>query len=247
MSYQSREHLPLPYSPERPRNRTRFRLLLIAGVAIALVMVIAIGGVSYAVLRPSGDETGVTTAATTSPAPSPTPTPTPSPTPPPSPSSGDTSGGPSGDASDESGSTAPRPGATTYLDSVRTLAGSSDARPVAFSGKRYSRGVVFFCASATSSYVQWNVAGSARFTATSGIDDNTQGAFGKLTEMTFYDQDGRALLPQPVVASVGHPQDITIDLTGVVSLRMTCAGRDSRTNRQDSVTAALGDPLIVRA
>jgi len=38
---------------------------------------------------------------------------------------------------------------------------------------------------------------------------------------------------------------VTIPITGVVSLRMACASRDTRTNRQRGMYAAFGDPVVV--
>lgn len=247
MTMQPPDYPDLPYGPVRPPARRRSRWLVIAGVA---VVVLATAGVAAVVVFSPDDGQGVVnTAASALPAPSPTPA-TPSLTPMPSPgtsssSASDDPSGATGSDPDADGTATPRPGATTHLDEARTLAGYYVSRPVSFSGKRYTRGIAFTCTSATSTYLQWNVAGSVRFTATSGIDDNTPVAFERLTEMIFYDQDGRSLLPKPVEASVGHPQDIVIDLTGVVSLRMTCAARNSRTNQPSSVYAALGDPQIV--
>ncbi|GIF73926.1 hypothetical protein [Asanoa siamensis] len=146
----------------------------------------------------------------------------------------------------ESASDAPRPGATTYLDSQDETAGRASAGAATFSDQRYPRSISFWCSRATSSYVQWNVAGSATFTATAGIDDGTQGAFGLAAEMIFYNEDGRQLVPKPIDVSVGHPRKVEIDLTGVVSLRMTCSGRVMKTNDQASVYTTLGDALIIR-
>jgi len=145
-----------------------------------------------------------------------------------------------------SGSPEPAPGATTYLDSQPETAGDYRARPVAFGDVRYPRGISVYCQTATSTYVQWNVAGSSTFVATAGVDDAAEGAFGEVAELTFYDEDSRRLTAKPVEVSVGHPKQVTIDLTGVVSLRMTCAARVAETNKPASLYAALGDPYLVR-
>ena len=116
-----------------------------------------------------------------------------------------------------------------------------------FSAARYPRGISFECSAATSTFLQWNVAGSARFDATAGIDDATTNTFGVVVELIFYDQDGHQLVPKPVETSVGHPTKITLDLTGIVSLRMTCAARDSKSNRQSRTYPALGDPTVTYA
>ncbi len=139
----------------------------------------------------------------------------------------------------------PQPGGTKYLDNEDELEGDTDAEAVTFAAKRYPRGVTFYCSRATNSAVQWNVAGTTTFRATAGIDDNTGNSFGKVVEFLFYDQDGRPLTPEPVEVSLGHAKDIELKLTGVTSLRMTCAGRDAKTNEQRSTNASLGDPVVV--
>jgi hypothetical protein len=66
-------------------------------------------------------------------------------------------------------------------------------------------------------------------------------------EFIFYDQDGRRLARAiEVSVSLGHPKRIQLDLSGVVSLRMTCASRDAATNQQRFTTAVLGDPVVIR-
>jgi hypothetical protein len=62
--------------------------------------------------------------------------------------------------------------------------------------------------------------------------------------MIFYDQDGHQLA-QPIDVSVGHKQSVTIDLKNIVHLRVTCAGRDAKTNQPRSFYAALGDPILI--
>jgi hypothetical protein len=80
----------------------------------------------------------------------------------------------------EDGSTfdAPAPGATKYLDSEDVIDGSYTPKAVNLSAVRYPRGISFDCDTATDTHLQWNVAGNARFTATAGIDDNTQNTYG---------------------------------------------------------------------
>lgn len=136
--------------------------------------------------------------------------------------------------------------ATTYLDSEEPLAGDFADEAVNFSAKRYPRGIQFWCSSVTSSRLQWNVAGYRNFTAVAGIDDRTKNSFGAVVEFIFYDQDGRQLVPKPVEVSVGRAQPVSIDLSGVVSLRMTCASRDTKTGDQRSTRSALGDPILTQ-
>jgi hypothetical protein len=151
------------------------------------------------------------------------------------------------DTADPTGSASPTPapGSTQYLDSEDALDGSYDARAVSLSATRYPRGISFYCSTATDTHLQWNVAGNSRFSAEAGIDDNTDYAYGKVVEFLFYDQDGRRLLGKPVEVSVGHPAKVQLDLTNVVSLRMTCSSRDAKTNDQNTTSAVFGDPIVV--
>jgi len=136
--------------------------------------------------------------------------------------------------------------ATKYLDSEEPLEGGFAAEAVNFSAQRYPRGIQFWCSSATSSRLQWNVAGYRTFTAFAGIDDRTANSFGAIVEFIFYDQDGRQLVPKPVEVSVGRARKVSIDLNGVVNLRMTCASRDTKTGDQRSTHSAFGDPIITQ-
>ena len=136
--------------------------------------------------------------------------------------------------------------ATKYLDVEQPLEGGYNADSVTFAATRYSRGVFFDCTRHDESKLSWNVAGYRKFTAVAGIDDRTERAIGATVEFLFYDQDGRKLLPKPVEVSVGRAQKISIDLTNVVSLRVTCAGRDTKTGDRRDTQSAFGDPIVVR-
>ncbi|UQU62694.1 NPCBM/NEW2 domain-containing protein [Couchioplanes caeruleus] len=146
---------------------------------------------------------------------------------------------------DEGDFPTPAPGSTEYLDSADPTDGGYDAKPVSLSGNRYSRGIQFYCDTPTNSHMQWNVAGNVSFSATAGIDDSTEDAFGKIVEILFYDQDGHRLLSKPAEVSVGHPAKLSLKLTGVVGLRMTCSSRDAKTNEQNDTYAVFGDPIVV--
>ncbi|WP_030442213.1 NPCBM/NEW2 domain-containing protein [Actinoplanes subtropicus] len=136
--------------------------------------------------------------------------------------------------------------ATKYLDAEQPVEGGYDADSVTFAAARHSRGVLFWCATHDESKLTWNVAGYQTFTAVAGIDDQTENAIGATVEFLFYDQDGRKLLPKPAEVSVGHAEKISIDLKNVVSLRLTCAGRNTKTGDRRDTHAALGDPIVVQ-
>jgi hypothetical protein len=228
-------------------------LTLLVGVAVIALTTGAATGVRILAANPVPTPTptialptpGPTTAAATTTAPTDTPSPIPTPSISITPSDASPTPSGSGSGPEEDTSLKPSPGTTKYIDSERTLVGGADAKAVTFNAQRYLRGISFYCEAATNSILQWNVAGYTKFTAVGGIDDNTSNAFGAATEFVFYDQDGRQLLAKPVQASVGHPQKIELDLTNVVSLRMTCSAHDSKTGRTRYTYAAFGDPVII--
>jgi hypothetical protein len=116
---------------------------------------------------------------------------------------------------------------------------------VALSAVRYPRGIYFLC-SPGGSGLEWNVAGSARFSAVFGIDDTTDDGFGAVVYLGFYDQDGRQLLDRRLESVIGHPKKVSLNLAGVVSLRMTCEAYDAETHQGRSTIAVLGDPLLIQ-
>ncbi|MEV7628720.1 NPCBM/NEW2 domain-containing protein [Actinoplanes sp. NPDC089786] len=215
-------------------------LTLLVGITVVAITLGAFTGVR--VLALSATTTPVPEPSfSLSPSPSPSPTPSETPTEP-EPSSEPPSDLPS-EPTDPPASDIPVPEATKYLDTEETTEGYRDPKPVTFAAKRFGRGIVFGCDDVTNSILQWNVAGMTSFSTTAGIDDATGNSFGKTVEFTFYDQDGRKLA-KPVNVSVGHPKEVKLALTNVVSLRMTCATRDTKTNEERETTGALGDPTV---
>ena len=220
-------------------------LILLVGVSV-----VAVGTGAFTGLRVLAGNADPVQAAppepTTAPVPTATtPTETESPAPSESAEPTDPSEPTDTPAPDDSSLDTPAPGSTEYLDSADPTDGGYQAKPVSLSGKRYSRGIQFYCATPANSYLQWNVAGNTSFSATAGIDDATDDAYGKIVEILFYDQDGHRLLSKPAEVSVGHPAKLSLKLTGVVGLRMTCSSRDAKTNEQTDTYAVFGDPIVV--
>ncbi|MBT8227538.1 MAG: hypothetical protein HKP61_07215 [Dactylosporangium sp.] len=228
-------------------SRRQWYTLMLGLIAIA-VSTGAVAGVDvmrWNARSAPGAASGNSPSPTLSPSPSPSPSPSVLPSPSDSVSPSDpysSSGYPDPSYSYQNS------GAITYLDNVDPVGGTiSSHGAVSFGGKRYPRSIQKYCYRPTQTYLEWNVAGSSKFTATLGISDDTEDSFGAIAEMIFYDQDGHELLPKPVDVSVGHPQPVEIPLSGVVHLRVTCSGRDAKTNDVRSTTAAFGDALIVAA
>jgi hypothetical protein len=136
--------------------------------------------------------------------------------------------------------------ATKYLDTDEPLEGSRDADAVTFSAKRYLRGLQFYCSTDTESRIQWNVAGYTKLQTTVGIDDQTQNAYGVVSDLTFYNQDGHQMLAKPVEVSMGHPRVVSFNLSGATSILITCSGHVAKTNAQRGIRTALGDPTVTQ-
>jgi len=71
-------------------------------------------------------------------------------------------------------------------------------------------------------------------------------AFDSQQLLRLVNRAGEKLLAKPAEVSVGHAQKISIDLKNVVSLRLTCAGRDTKTGDRRDTRSALGDPIVVQ-
>jgi hypothetical protein len=219
-------------------------LTLMVGIAVVAVATGAFTGIRILTSDSTPAVASPPVAPTVAPAPAieaTTPPPSPSPTDSPSPTE-------TVDPTDtvEPTDTPAATPATQYLDTEEALDGGHDPAAVTFSAVRHPRGITFWCSSVTSSRLQWNVAGYSHFTATAGVDDATENAFGAVVEFIFYDQDGHQLTRKPIDVSVGHSQKVALDLKGVVNLRMTCSSRDSKTNEVRSTHSAFGDPIVTQ-
>lgn len=76
----------------------------------------------------------------------------------------------------------------------------------------------------------YDVAGSSTFTAQVGIADDTQSVTGVIATVTFSNEAGQQL-GKPVNVSLGQPAQVTLNITGVTQLGMTCVARDAHTNQ----------------
>jgi hypothetical protein len=110
-----------------------------------------------------------------------------------------------------------------------------DTGQVVIAANPYVNSITFNCDGPMSGQpdLAYDVAGSSTFTAVLGIPDNTQYATGLIATITFSNEAGQQI-GQQVQVSLGHPANVTLDITGVTQLGMTCDGR----NRQTSQTAS---------
>jgi hypothetical protein len=130
-----------------------------------------------------------------------------------------------------------------YFDALDPAQGSRRTGPVVLAAKQFPRSIENFCYRANSDNVEWNVAGYQKFTATLGVDDNAEGASGRTAEFIFYNQDNRKMT-EPIDVALGRSKQVSINLNGAIRLRVSCAGRDTKTNEVEGFYAALGDALI---
>jgi hypothetical protein len=91
----------------------------------------------------------------------------------------------------------------------------------------------------------YDVAGSSTFTAEVGLADNTYGVTSVIATLTFSNEAGQQL-SKPVEVSLGHPVQVTLNVTGVTQLGLSCVGRDAHTNQAAaaSFSVALGNAGI---
>lgn len=90
----------------------------------------------------------------------------------------------------------------------------------------------------------YTVSGSTTFTTEAGIPDNMSNATDVIATVTFTDQSGQRI-GNPVQVSLGHPAKVTLSMSSVTQLGMTCVGRDTRSGQTASgFQVALGDARI---
>lgn len=112
--------------------------------------------------------------------------------------------------------------------------------------KSYPNSLAFYCEGPNGDQpdVAYDVAGSTTFNAEVGIPDNMSDATNVIATVTFTDQAGQRV-GKPVQVSLGHPVPVTLDVSGVDQLGITCVGRDARTNQSESsFQVAMGDARI---
>jgi hypothetical protein len=91
----------------------------------------------------------------------------------------------------------------------------------------------------------YDVAGSGTFTAEVGIPDNMQGATDAIATITFSNESEQQI-GKTVQVWLGHPVAVSMDVTGVTQLGITCDARDRRTNQDEdgNFDASLGNAGI---
>ena len=90
----------------------------------------------------------------------------------------------------------------------------------------------------------YDVAGNTVFTAEVGLADNTENVTGVIATVVFSNEAGQEL-GKPVQVSLGHPKKVTLNISDLTQLGMTCTGRNAQTGQTAySFDVAVGDAGI---
>jgi hypothetical protein len=105
------------------------------------------------------------------------------------------------------------------------------------SAKSYPDSVTFGCDGPQGSFQSedeaYDVAGNTQFTAVVGIPDNATDATGLEETVIFASQNG-SQLAKPVVVSLGSPAQVSLNISGVTQLQVTCTGVVEPGHQQDN-------------
>lgn len=126
--------------------------------------------------------------------------------------------------------------------------GEAQTGPQSMSAKSYPDSVTFSCDGPQGGYQPedeaYDVAGNTLFTAVVGIPDNADDATGLAETVIFASQNGTQL-GKPVVVSLGSPARVSLNISRVTQLQVTCTGVVEPGHQQDdSNQLTLGDAHI---
>jgi hypothetical protein len=149
---------------------------------------------------------------------------------------------------DSQSSSGPLPTSSHYLSALTTTVDNDgvNAGQQVMVAKPYPNSISFYCDGPYGDQpgVAYDVAGSTTFAAVIGIPDNMSNATNVIATVSFTDQAGQRV-GRPVQVSLGHTVAVTLNVSGVDQLGMTCVGRDARTNQNaTSFQVALGNARV---
>jgi hypothetical protein len=126
-------------------------------------------------------------------------------------------------------------------------AGSVSDQGTTLSGHPYPNSVVFGCYGQSNGQPTeaWDVGGKTTFTAVVGIPDDAANVTGDVGTLTFTSQDGQQL-GRNVTVSLGHPAHVSLNVSGVTQLDITCNASNPSNNGVSvgNLQAALGDARV---
>jgi len=146
----------------------------------------------------------------------------------------------------------PSPGLTSVADYLSNLSPTVDNQSVE-SGQEviaavpYPNSIAFGCNGSDGGQPDeaYDVAGHTVFTAEVGLADNTENVTGVIATVVFSNEAGQEI-GKLVQVSLGHPKKVTLNISGITQLGMTCNGRTAQTGQSApySFDVTLGDARI---
>jgi hypothetical protein len=136
-----------------------------------------------------------------------------------------------------------------YLSTQQPTVSNSNYQTgsVTMSAKAYQNSISFECEgyfNQDQPDLAYDVAGNKVFSALVGIPDNASNATGLAETVTFATQSGRQL-GRPVTVTLGSPAKVSLNITGVTQLQVTCTGVDQATHQQQNGNdLALGNAAV---
>jgi len=153
----------------------------------------------------------------------------------------------SGSASSSSQSVLPPGG--IYLSATQPTVNEADLGigSQTMSAKAYPDSDTFYCFGPQGNGQPdeaFNVAGNSQFKAEVGIPDNTSNATSLDETVIFANQAGAQLI-KPVVVSLGHPAAVTLNISGVTQIEVSCTGTNTTNQQpQNSNVVTLGNAFV---
>jgi hypothetical protein len=125
--------------------------------------------------------------------------------------------------------------------------GNANDQGTTLSGRPYPNSVVFYCSGQYNGQPTeaWDVGGKTSFTAVVGIPDDSSNVTGNVGTLTFTSQDGKQLA-RNVTVSLGHPAHVSLNVSGVTQLDITCNASNPSNNGASvgNLQVALGDARV---
>ncbi len=126
--------------------------------------------------------------------------------------------------------------------------GNVDDEGTTIDGQTYPNSVVFACSGQSEGQPTqaWDVGGLSTFTAVVGVPDDSDDVTGYVGTLTFTSQDGKQL-GKTVTVSLGHAAHVSLNISGVTQLDVTCNATDPSNDGSPvgNLQAAFGNARVL--
>jgi hypothetical protein len=164
---------------------------------------------------------------------------------------GQTASGPgkSNTGSTSSSSQSALPAGGIYLSATQPTVENADLSTGSqtMSAKAYPDSDTFYCYGPQGNGQPdeaFNVAGHSQFKAEVGIPDNTTNATSLDETVIFANQAGVQLI-KPIIVSLGHPAAVTLNITGVTQVEVSCTGTNTQNQQpENNNVLTLGNAFV---